>query len=73
MHRRGAAAAHRTAAADLVCDFAEALGRPCAAGTATAVLGERLHRVADLTGVDPGSAHGVRTLGAVVTRRLSGA
>ncbi|MER5942020.1 helix-turn-helix domain-containing protein [Streptomyces sp. NPDC001928] len=152
------------AVADLVGDFAEALGRPCAAGTATAPLDElpaalerarrisksaplgkpsrrlrpctaadvfvelavadvpfidawlhtvarslepgpdlvttldayyrhdmnrgaaaaslnvhprtldyRLRRVAELTGIDPGSAHGIRTLSTVVTRRLSGA
>ncbi|NGO07729.1 PucR family transcriptional regulator [Streptomyces sp. HC44] len=152
------------AVADLVGDFAEALGRPCAAGTATAPLDElpaalkrarrisktaplgkpsrrlrpstmadvfvelavadvpfidawlhtvarrlepgpdlvttldayyrhdmnrgaaaaslnvhprtldyRLRRVGELTGIDPGSAHGIRTLSAVVTRRLSDA
>ncbi|WP_030667596.1 CdaR family transcriptional regulator [Streptomyces rimosus] len=36
-------------------------------------LDYRLRRVRELTGIDPGSARGVRTLSAVVTRRLSGA
>ncbi|MFF3417534.1 PucR family transcriptional regulator [Streptomyces sp. NPDC002698] len=36
-------------------------------------LDYRLRRAAELTGIDPGSAHGIRTLSAVVTRRLSGA
>ncbi|OXS37162.1 PucR family transcriptional regulator [Streptomyces sp. XY006] len=36
-------------------------------------LDYRLRRVGELTGIDPGSVHGVRTLSAVVTRRLSGA
>jgi len=36
-------------------------------------LDYRLRRVRELTGIDPVSTHGVRTLSAVVTRRLSGA
>ncbi|SOD81117.1 PucR C-terminal helix-turn-helix domain-containing protein [Streptomyces sp. 1222.2] len=36
-------------------------------------LDYRLRRVRELTGIDPGSTRGVRTLSAVVTRRLSGA
>uniref|UniRef100_UPI0040403E9D helix-turn-helix domain-containing protein n=1 Tax=Streptomyces sp. TG1A-60 TaxID=3129111 RepID=UPI0040403E9D len=39
----------------------------------TRTLDYRLGRVRDLTGIDPGSTRGVRTLSAVVTRRLSGA
>ncbi|MEV6167943.1 helix-turn-helix domain-containing protein [Streptomyces sp. NPDC051954] len=49
-------------------------------GTASAALNihprtldYRLRRVRELTGIDPGSAHGVRTLSVVVRRRLSGA
>ncbi|WEH19852.1 helix-turn-helix domain-containing protein [Streptomyces sp. VNUA24] len=36
-------------------------------------LDYRLRRVRELTGIDPGSTRGVRTLSAVVARRLSGA
>lgn len=36
-------------------------------------LDYRLRRVRELTGIDPGSTHGVRALSAIVTRRLSGA
>ncbi|PKT71364.1 hypothetical protein CW362_19355 [Streptomyces populi] len=36
-------------------------------------LDHRLRRAAELTGIGPGSAHGIRTLSAVVTRRPSGA
>jgi DNA-binding PucR family transcriptional regulator len=36
-------------------------------------LDYRLRRVRELTDIDPGSTHGVRVLGAVVTRSLSGA
>ncbi|WKX12171.1 CdaR family transcriptional regulator [Streptomyces sp. NL15-2K] len=36
-------------------------------------LDYRLRRVRELTGIDPGSTHGVRILSSVVTRRLSGA
>ncbi|AZQ32261.1 PucR family transcriptional regulator [Streptomyces cyaneochromogenes] len=36
-------------------------------------LDYRLRRVAELTGIEPGSVHGIRTLSAVVSRRLSGA
>ncbi|MFJ3666964.1 PucR family transcriptional regulator [Streptomyces sp. NPDC090106] len=36
-------------------------------------LDYRLRRVRELTGLDPASTHGVRTLTCVVTRRLSGA
>ncbi|MFJ1805669.1 MULTISPECIES: PucR family transcriptional regulator [unclassified Streptomyces] len=36
-------------------------------------LDYRLRRVRELTGIDPGSTHGVRVLSAVVNRRLSGA
>ncbi|MFJ8630773.1 PucR family transcriptional regulator [Streptomyces sp. NPDC093568] len=36
-------------------------------------LDYRLRRVAELTGIEPGSTHGIRTLSTVVTRRLSGA
>ncbi|MFE7275946.1 PucR family transcriptional regulator [Streptomyces sp. NPDC057623] len=36
-------------------------------------LDYRLRRACELTGIDPGSAHGIRTLSTVVTRRLSGA
>ncbi|MDX2933729.1 PucR family transcriptional regulator [Streptomyces ipomoeae] len=36
-------------------------------------LDYRLRRVRELTGIDPGSTHGVRVLSAVVARRLSGA
>ncbi len=39
----------------------------------TRTLDYRLRRVRELTGIDPGSTRGVRTLSAVVTRRLSGA
>ncbi|WP_369269332.1 PucR family transcriptional regulator [Streptomyces sp. R11] len=39
----------------------------------TRTLDYRLRRVRELTGIDPGSTRGVRTLTAVVTRRLSGA
>lgn len=39
----------------------------------TRTLDYRLRRVRELTGIDPGSTQGVRTLSAVVTRRLSGA
>jgi hypothetical protein len=35
-------------------------------------LDYRLRRVRELTGIDPGSTHGVRALSAIVTRRLSG-
>ncbi|MGW5473570.1 PucR family transcriptional regulator [Streptomyces chartreusis] len=35
-------------------------------------LDYRLRRVAELTGIDPASTHGIRTLSTVVTRRLSG-
>ncbi|MFJ5774634.1 PucR family transcriptional regulator [Streptomyces sp. NPDC093094] len=35
-------------------------------------LDYRLRRVAELTGINPGSTHGIRTLSTVVTRRLSG-
>lgn len=38
----------------------------------TRTLDYRLRRVRDLTGIDPGSTRGVRTLSAVVTRHLSG-
>ncbi|MBG0850375.1 helix-turn-helix domain-containing protein [Streptomyces spinoverrucosus] len=38
----------------------------------TRTLDYRLRRVRELTGIDPGSTRGVRTLSAVVTRRLSG-
>ncbi|MGW3291425.1 PucR family transcriptional regulator [Streptomyces sp. NPDC001002] len=36
-------------------------------------LDYRLRRVGELTGIDPASTHGIRTLSAVVTRGLSGA
>ncbi|NUT26078.1 MAG: helix-turn-helix domain-containing protein, partial [Streptomyces sp.] len=36
-------------------------------------LDYRLRRVRELTGIAPGSTHGVRVLSAVVARRLSGA
>ncbi|WP_079126037.1 PucR family transcriptional regulator [Streptomyces sp. ERV7] len=36
-------------------------------------LDYRLRRVRELTGIDPGSTHGVRILSSVVARRLSGA
>lgn len=36
-------------------------------------LDYRLRRVRELTGIDPGSTHGVRALSVIVTRRLSGA
>ncbi|WP_101392108.1 CdaR family transcriptional regulator [Streptomyces sp. TLI_146] len=36
-------------------------------------LDYRLRRVQELTGIDPGSTHGVRILSSVVARRLSGA
>ncbi|MGW2786321.1 helix-turn-helix domain-containing protein [Streptomyces populi] len=36
-------------------------------------LDHHLRRAAELTGIDPDSAHGIRTLSAVVTRRLPGA
>ena len=39
----------------------------------TRTLDYRLRRVRELTGIDPGSTHGVRALSAVVARRLSGA
>ena len=39
----------------------------------TRTLDYRLRRARELTGIDPGSTRGVRTLGAAVTRRLSGA
>ncbi|GHH29115.1 PucR family transcriptional regulator [Streptomyces lanatus] len=39
----------------------------------TRTLDYRLRRVRELTGIDPGSTRGVRTLSAVVTRHLSGA
>ncbi|WP_171052767.1 PucR family transcriptional regulator [Streptomyces marianii] len=39
----------------------------------TRTLDYRLRRVRELTGIDPGSTRGVRTLSAVVTRRVSGA
>lgn len=39
----------------------------------TRTLDYRLRRVRELTGIDPGSTRGVRTLSAVVARRLSGA
>lgn len=39
----------------------------------TRTLDYRLRRVRELTGIDPGSTRGVRTLSAVVTRRQSGA
>ncbi|WP_193241360.1 PucR family transcriptional regulator [Streptomyces phaeolivaceus] len=39
----------------------------------TRTLDYRLRRVRELTGIDPGSTQGVRTLSAVVTRHLSGA
>ncbi|MFD8227212.1 PucR family transcriptional regulator [Streptomyces massasporeus] len=39
----------------------------------TRTLDYRLRRARELTGIDPGSTRGVRTLSAVVTRRLSGA
>ncbi|MGW0707521.1 PucR family transcriptional regulator [Streptomyces sp. NPDC002643] len=39
----------------------------------TRTLDYRLRRVRELTGIDPGSTHGVRVLSAVVARRLSGA
>ncbi|WAZ26538.1 helix-turn-helix domain-containing protein [Streptomyces cinnabarinus] len=39
----------------------------------TRTLDYRLRRVRELTGIDPGSTRGVRTLSAVVTRRMSGA
>ncbi|MFI0262613.1 helix-turn-helix domain-containing protein [Streptomyces sp. NPDC017056] len=39
----------------------------------TRTLDYRLRRVRDLTGINPGSTRGVRTLSAAVTRRLSGA
>lgn len=39
----------------------------------TRTLDYRLRRVRELTGIDPGSTHGVRVLSSVVTRRLSGA
>ncbi|MFK4104509.1 PucR family transcriptional regulator [Streptomyces sp. NPDC019531] len=39
----------------------------------TRTLDYRLRRARDLTGIDPGSTRGVRTLSAVVTRHLSGA
>ncbi|GAB2785689.1 PucR family transcriptional regulator [Streptomyces daliensis] len=39
----------------------------------TRTLDYRLRRVRELTGIDPCSTRGVRTLSAVVTRRLSGA
>ncbi|WP_200308130.1 PucR family transcriptional regulator [Streptomyces adelaidensis] len=39
----------------------------------TRTLDYRLRRVRELTGLDPGSTRGVRTLGAVVARHLSGA
>ncbi|MDC0766759.1 PucR family transcriptional regulator [Streptomyces sp. HD] len=38
----------------------------------TRTLDYRLRRVRELTGINPGSTRGVRTLSAVVTRRLSG-
>lgn len=38
----------------------------------TRTLDYRLRRVRELTGIDPGSTRGVRTLSAVVTRHLSG-
>ncbi|WP_031488127.1 PucR family transcriptional regulator [Streptomyces bicolor] len=39
----------------------------------TRTVDYRLRRVRGLTGIDPGSTHGVRVLSAVVARRLSGA
>lgn len=39
----------------------------------TRTLDYRLRRVRELTGINPGSTHGVRVLSAVVARRLSGA